>query len=380
MRRVFWQLAVPLGLSLAVTSACALDEGADEIGAASDPIVGGNDTTIDQHPWQIALTTNAGFQFCGGSILNPNWVVTAQHCVTGGNADMRVVAGITRKSQQSTGQIRAVDAIATFPGFTDPTAGKDVALLHLRTPLDLTGPNARSIPLVTATDATNGATAPGVTSTVTGWGTLSSGGPTPDILQEVDIPLVSNAQAQNQYGPQGVTITSDQLGAGIIGVGGVDSCQGDSGGPLTVPFAGTNKLGGVVSWGFGCADPQFPGMYARVSSFATYISNRANGVTNRPINLTSLSGAAGTFTHRSVTVPTGARVLSAVLRGGTGDADLYVRFGSQPTTSTFNCRPFLNGNFEFCTFNAPAAGTWFVSLRAFSAFSGAALTVAVVTP
>jgi len=365
--------------AIGLGSACAgVDD--DEIGALGEEIVGGQNTTIAEHPWQIALTTNAAFQFCAGSILNPSWVLTAQHCVAGGNADMRVVAGITRKSQQSTGQIRAIDGFVTFPGFVDPSVGKDVAMVHLATPLDLSGANAKAIPLVTAADASAGATAPGVISTITGWGTLSSGGSTPDILQEVDIPLVSNAQAQEQYGPEGIMITADQLGAGIPGVGGVDSCQGDSGGPLTVQFGGVTKLGGAVSWGFGCADPDFVGLYARVSSFASFITARANGVFSKPISLTGLSGARSSFTHRSVTVPTGARTLSAVIKGGSGDADLYVRFGTQPTTSTFNCRPFLNGNNEFCTIDSPAAGTWFISIRAFAAYSGVSLTAAVVTP
>lgn len=74
-----------------------------------------------------------------------------------------------------------------------------------------------------------------------------------------------------------------------------------------------------------------------------------------------------------------ARFLSVVVRGGTGDADLYVRQGSQPTTTTFNCRPFLTGNNEFCTIDSPAAGTWFFSLRGFSAYSGATITVSIGT-
>jgi secreted trypsin-like serine protease len=378
MRRVVSpRLVLCLGLFLAghATACLASDE---ELGALDEEIVGGTNTTIAAHPWQIALTTNSGIQFCGGSILNSRWVLTAQHCVTGGDADMRVVAGITRRSQQSTGQIRAIDGITTFPGFVDPAVGKDVALLHLASALDLSGANARAIPLITAADAAAGATAAGVVSTVTGWGTLSSGGSSPDILQTVDIPLITNAQAQAAYDQE--TITSDQLGAGILGLGGVDSCQGDSGGPLTVSFNGAARLAGVVSWGYGCADPEFPGMYGRVSSFQPYISARANGAFNTPIALTGLSGARTSFTHRSVTVPSGALALTAVLRGGSGDADLYVRRTSQPTTSRFDCRPFLAGNFEFCTVDAPAAGTYFVSVRGFAAYSGAALTVGIVTP
>lgn len=364
--------------AISLGTACAVP-GDEEFGARADEVVGGQDTTIAEHPWQIALTTNSAFQFCGGSILDASWVLTAQHCVTGGDADMRVVAGITRISQQASGQIRAIDAIATFPGFTDVSEGRDVSLLHLASPLDLSGPDARGIPLVTPADAAAGATDPGVISTVSGWGTLSSGGPSPDILQEVDIPLVSNADAQAAYAPQ-VVITEDQLGAGILGVGGVDTCQGDSGGPLTVPVGRTTKLAGVTSWGFGCADPDFPGMYARVSSFAPWIAERAGGGFNAVLSLTGLSGPRRSFIHRAVTVPPGTRTLSAWMAGGSGDADLYVRFGSEPTTKLFDCRPSRDGNDEFCTIDSPAAGTWFVSIRAFRSYAGAALTAALVTP
>jgi secreted trypsin-like serine protease len=369
------------GLSLSAMSfgtACldqaAVDE--PELGTEVDEIVGGTNTTIAANPFQVALTSLTGGQFCGGSIVNASWVLTAQHCVDGGSANMRVVAGITRRTQQATGQIRQINGVVTFPGYVDPTVGKDIALVHLSTPLDLSGANAKAIPLVTAAEAAAGATNAGVVSTVTGWGTLSSNGSQPDILQTVDVPLVTNAQLATAYG---MSFTADQLGAGILGVGGKDSCQGDSGGPLTVSVGGVRKLAGVVSWGNGCALAAFPGIYARVSSFAdSFIPARINGAFTPLVSLTGVSGARNSFTHRSVTVPAGAKTLSVVVTGGTGDADLFVRQGSQPTASQFNCRPFLGSNSEFCTIDSPGAGTWFVSLQGFSAYSGAALTVAVI--
>lgn len=369
------------GLSLSVMSlgagCVASDATWDEpVGASTDEIVGGTATTIDRVPWQVALTTLSGFQFCGGSILNANWVLTAQHCVADGSSDMRVVAATTRMSQQSAGQIRTINAVARFPGFADPTVGKDISLVHLATPLDLSGASAQAIPVVTAADASAGATNPGVIATVTGWGTTSEGGTASDVLRTVDVPVVSNATASSEYG---MTISADQLPAGLT-AGGKDSCQGDSGGPITVSVGGVRKLAGAVSWGNGCAAPNFVGLYARVSSFTTYISQRISSTFTTLASLTGLSGASGSFTHRSVTVPSGARFLSVVVRGGTGDADLYVRQGSQPTTTTFNCRPFLTGNSEFCTIDSPAAGTWFFSLRGFSAYSGASVTVTVGTP
>lgn len=72
-------------------------------------------------------------------------------------------------------------------------------------------------------------------------------------------------------------------------------------------------------------------------------------------------------------VPAGRPSLTVQISGGTGDADLYVKVGSAPTTSSYNCRPYLNGNNETCTFTAPAAGTYYIAIRAYATFSGVTL-------
>jgi serine protease len=89
--------------------------------------------------------------------------------------------------------------------------------------------------------------------------------------------------------------------------------------------------------------------------------------------LTGLAGSRSSETRYSITVPSGVSSLSFTLSGGSGDADLYVRFGSAPTTGSFDCRPYLNGNNETCTFPAPQAGTYHVMIRGYSSYSGASL-------
>jgi hypothetical protein len=368
---------------LALNGCVAADLGGDE---GADKIVGGTNASIAEFPWQISMQTRQGFHFCGGSILDENFILTASHCVDGQQASsMRVAAGITRVSTSGTaGQLRDVSQIIMFPGYVTPEQGKDVALLKLSQPLNLSDPNVTPIDPITAAEAGAGLTNPGVNATVTGWGTLSSGGSSPDVLQKVTVPLISNADANSAYQPEGITITPDQLGAALLGVGGKDSCQGDSGGPLVVQTTAGPKLAGVVSWGFGCADARFPGMYARVSSFEQFITSRGGqggggGGGGEPVILengvskTGIAGARGEFKHFVMEVPAGATNLSFIVSGGTGDADLYVRRGSQPTQQAFDCRPFRSGNAERCDFAAPAAGTYFVSLHAFAAFSGANL-------
>ena len=80
-----------------------------------------------------------------------------------------------------------------------------------------------------------------------------------------------------------------------------------------------------------------------------------------------------TSANYTLTVAAGKSSVVFTISGGTGDADMYVRIGSAPTTSTYNCRPYTSGNTETCTFNAPAAGTYYVNVRAYSAYSGVSL-------
>ena len=94
--------------------------------------------------------------------------------------------------------------------------------------------------------------------------------------------------------------------------------------------------------------------------------------------VTGLNGAVNSDQYFKIDVPAG-RTLTFRLSGGSGDADMYVRFGSRPTTSTYQCRPFLNGNNETCVINATSAGTYYVMLHAYTAYSGASLVASLST-
>lgn len=86
-----------------------------------------------------------------------------------------------------------------------------------------------------------------------------------------------------------------------------------------------------------------------------------------------ISGAAGSAQTWTFTVPSGARNLVISISGGSGDADLYVRRGSAPTTSSYDCRPYRTGNTESCSFATPQAGTYHVLIRGYTSFSGVTL-------
>lgn len=98
------------------------------------------------------------------------------------------------------------------------------------------------------------------------------------------------------------------------------------------------------------------------------------------VPVSGLSGSTGGQVAYTFTVPAGATNLSVAMAGGSGDADLYVRFGSAPTTSTYDCRPYKSGNSETCTFATPSAGTWHVMIRAYSSYSGVTLTASWTEP
>ncbi len=92
------------------------------------------------------------------------------------------------------------------------------------------------------------------------------------------------------------------------------------------------------------------------------------------VPVTGLGAASGASLSYTVVVPSGRSQLKVSIAGGSGDADLYVRSGSAPTDTVYNCRPYLSGNNETCTITSPAAGTWHVRVKGYSTFSGVTLT------
>jgi len=134
--------------------------------------------------------------------------------------------------------------------------------------------------------------------------------------------------------------------------------------------------------GTGSSYSQFSWAAAAASSFGscnpgqTLVTSGGGGggnVLSNNVPVSNLSASTNTALNYTLSVPSGASNLLIETSGGTGDADLYVRFGAAPTTSTYTCRPYKSGNAESCSIAAPQAGTWYVMVRAYTSFSGVTL-------
>lgn len=228
-------------------------------------IVGGGDSTVEQWPWQVQL--RKGSAFCGGSLISPNWVVTAAHCLDNGPVDT-VVLG--RTALNSGGVERSVVESIVHESYAN--FNYDIALLRLDEPMTYE-PSIQPIGLLSAAQEANLAKN-GVLASVSGWGLLyPETSVRSDQLQAVDVAMVSTEACRNSSYPAS-SITNNMICAGFV-EGGVDACAGDSGGPLVVrDRIGGYRLVGITSWGDGCAKPNFPGVYTRVSKFVSWVEDK----------------------------------------------------------------------------------------------------------
>lgn len=244
----------------------------DEVETSSHSIVGGEEAEVGAWPGTVALYKGGTRPSCGGALVADSWVLTAGHCVstysaTGGVT--KVVIGRHRLSTEE-GESRTVDAVYRHEGYRN--LDNDIALLHLSQPSS--APKAK---LVTAEQVA--AIVEGAMTTAVGWGNTREGGSPSDVLRQVDVPVISNAQCKTY--PRYNTVTDNMICAGYPN-GQKDACQGDSGSPLFMEIDGEKVVIGLVSWGIGCARANAPGVYTRVGNYLDWLAEKSNNEIDAP--------------------------------------------------------------------------------------------------
>ncbi|NXJ93736.1 TRY1 protein, partial [Corythaixoides concolor] len=218
-----------------------------------DKIVGGYTCAENSVPYQVSL--NSGYHFCGGSLISSQWVVSAAHCY---KSRIQVLLGkhnlaLTESTQQSINSAKVI----RHSGYNALTLDNDIMLIKLSQSAQLSS-SISTVPLPTS------CVAAGTTCLISGWGnTLSNGYLYPDTLQCLDAPVLSSSECNAAYPGE---ITSNMICVGYL-EGGKDSCQGDSGGPVVCD----GELQGIVSWGYGCAEAGYPGVYTKVCNYVSWI-------------------------------------------------------------------------------------------------------------
>ncbi|XP_048880330.1 trypsin-3-like [Brienomyrus brachyistius] len=220
-----------------------------------DKIVGGYVCGKNSVPYQVSL--NIGYHFCGGSLITSQWVVSAAHCY---QSRIEVRLGEHNiEVNENTEQFISSQKIIRNPNYSSSTLNNDIMLIKLSKPATLTN-SVKTVALPTACAPA------GTMCLISGWGnTLASGSNYPDTLRCLDAPILSDTSCKNAYPGQ---ITSNMFCAGYL-EGGKDSCQGDSGGPVVCK----NELQGIVSWGYGCAQKNKPGVYTKVCNYNSWIQS-----------------------------------------------------------------------------------------------------------
>ncbi|XP_061206609.1 transmembrane protease serine 7 isoform X2 [Neopsephotus bourkii] len=230
-------------------------------------IVGGTNTEEGEWPWQVSLHF-VGAAYCGASVISREWLVSAAHCFQGSKlADPRAwSAHLGMQTQGHAKFVSAVRRIIVHEYYNSRNYDYDIALLQLSKPWPDT--MSHVIQPICVPPFSHIARS-GDKCWITGWGQKQEADDEGSaVLQKAEVKIIDQTLCHSTYG----IITARMFCAGLMS-GKRDGCKGDSGGPLSCQNNGGGRwfLTGIVSWGYGCGRPNFPGVYTRVSNFAPWI-------------------------------------------------------------------------------------------------------------
>ncbi|XP_064115567.1 trypsin alpha-3-like [Macrobrachium nipponense] len=233
---------------------------------AGTRIVGGSEASQGAYPWLVLVRVYdvGSVMECGGSIVTKQHVVTAAHCFEfSGIKEVVITAGEHNLDSSTEAVTQVITAKDYFqhPKYDSINQMNDIAIAVLKKPLKWTK-NVKPICLPTQTNFD------GKVARVAGWGTLSYSGTLPSTLQEVAVKVQPLGKCKKSYSKASFTVKTTNICAASPGK---DACQGDSGGPLMILTGKTWSMIGIVSFGIGCAEVGYPGVYTRVSSYKQWI-------------------------------------------------------------------------------------------------------------
>lgn len=255
-------------------------------------------------PWQVFLRITAesgSSSLCGGSIISSRWILTAAHCFGENNKADSIEAYIglhSREASHSHTRKVAIEKIIINPSYsTFEGRAYDVCLLKTTTEMSF---NDHIRPVCLPPSGLEFQT--GSLCIATGWGRLHFNGPLATTLHQVRVPLIEFDKCSEKY--PGRLIRDSHICAGNLQDGGVDACQGDSGGPLTCLYSGSAWFQvGITSFGHGCAQSRYPGVYTRTTGIQNWIIEKTGVSPFRKVDFcdstTEISGVSGELTFQS---------------------------------------------------------------------------------